>query len=134
MSPDRTTADRRVARWIAALLLVVQLLGMLHRGVVRQVTCPDHGESIHASVAIPDEGRHTDDGPSARGLESSFAAHEHCGLPPAILDVEGPGPGPRLAAGIQIAQFVLAPAHSFGHEPIDRLSLAPKQSPPLRSA
>jgi hypothetical protein len=69
---------------LAALCLLAQLASFAHLGLVRHVTCPEHGELVHADADAPAgsvwQERSQSALPSygAVPTETSAHGHDHC--------------------------------------------------------
>jgi hypothetical protein len=122
-----------------ALCAVVYLGSAMHFALVRHSTCLEHGEVIHLDEAQgPAQARQvevsfTDERVTraSQGVAASHGAEAHCSH--AFLRREGLAPTARLllapeAVAVSGGAPVLEQLHP---EPVARLRLAPKASPPL---
>lgn len=132
----RATSRGAAVLALAMLALVAQTGGVLHLVLVQHVTCPEHGEWVHApsagalaaAVSTPTPGHDTP------AVEKSTAdekhVHDHCSATCTRRDdVVSQRPGVTLQAFLQLTQ---APLHlqAAVAPAIALLRLAPKASPP----
>lgn len=138
--PQRSAfRTRLLALPLVALCAVVYLGSAMHFALVRHSTCLEHGEVIHVDeilgLAQPGqvEVSFTDERLTAagQGFTVSHGAEAHCSH--AFLRREGLAP----TASILLAPEAVAASGSAPKrerllpEPVARLRLAPKASPPL---
>ncbi|MBJ6764221.1 hypothetical protein JGU66_25885 [Myxococcaceae bacterium JPH2] len=124
-----------------ALVLVCAMAyagSVLHFALVQHVTCLEHGEVIHLDEVARD-GRQKaleaafDDvrlAQSKRAMGVGHGAEAHCHH--AFFRREAPAPAPGILQS-QVLSSRASPALAvfrFHAEPVERLRLAPKSSPP----
>jgi hypothetical protein len=108
------------------LCLLAQLAGSVHSATVRHVACREHGGVVelhgHASPS-----RNVSHAAVVGTEEASHHAHcDRCATATAKIAARVPG----ASAGVVPASACLPPATNLLGEPIARLHLAPKGSPP----
>jgi hypothetical protein len=117
--------------WTAVAALALQLGGVIHFAAVPHVSCPRHGDWMHASDVAESLGEREPSGAACEvraGAPLGGAGHEHC---VALLSRPGIAEGfsradAVMARGVGLAQ----PPRRLGHGQTSVLSRAPKQSPP----
>jgi hypothetical protein len=117
--------------WTAVAVLALQLGGVVHFAAVRHVSCPRHGDWMHASDVAESVGDATLSGAACEvrtDASSRGTGHEHC---VALLSRPGIAEGfsrahAFMAWGVGLARLPLRTVH--GQTSV--LSRAPKQSPP----
>ncbi|WP_224361811.1 hypothetical protein [Hyalangium versicolor] len=138
--PLRSAARTRLlALPFVALCAVVYLGSAVHFALVQHSTCLEHGEVIHVdelrAIAQPAEVEvaFTDErvARSSQGVTLSHGAEAHCTH--AFLRREGLAPSASiLLAPEKVAEVRTTPSlEQLVPEPVARLRLAPKSSPPL---
>ncbi len=122
------------------LLLAAQILSLGHLMVVRHVTCPEHGDIIHAgqpheaSHALPSDDDAEDassrpciegTGPRAEGV------HDHCFICTSTHERFALLPPARQAtSSIEAARPIPLSSESGPFTTVDLIVLSPKNSPP----
>ena len=137
----RTALDRRRAAALLALwtYVVATLLTTAHLALTEHGVCADHGEIVHGGAAcatapaapdVVEEAPAAADGSRVVAGDAAEAEHEHCASAFALRADRRHEPSPAAACG---APPELARAPDRGGRlrvQDDRLSFAPKQSPP----
>jgi len=128
---------------LAALCLVGQLFSFAHLGLVRHVTCPEHGELVHADgdaldaaagAARSQRSQLSEDALPSYGDVPSLPSghgHDHCLV--TTLRRDHLAHQPSHAAVVAQPEQSIA-SHAGGDEPSAAFALfrlAPKNSPPV---
>jgi len=127
----------RGLRRVSQILLGVQILSLGHLLSVRHVTCPEHGDIIHAQASAGMPAGQLDAGMGALRQHSlapsepaAKADHEHC-LACVDADHRLLLAGPARAFGDHVfAVSMVDAATTASCTPIDLILLSPKNSPP----
>ena len=128
---------RVVALAFGVLLMGGQLLNSLHELLVPHEVCAEHGQLVHVSLDEPVSPEHSPDGSvGISAMPGEQHSHEHCVLAARSGDDELAAPAAasgELVDAVPEASTVAAwSAATHGSD--DVIALAPKQSPPPRSA
>ncbi len=135
--PGSTHRPRLLALPLAVLCVLAYAGDMAHFTLVQHATCLEHGEVIHVGEGPARAVEHSSAGAGVRLTRASVAAvapHDaelHCAH--TFLRREGPPPPAKVLLAVE-APATLGPAPKAGQvhpEPVARLRLAPKSSPPL---
>lgn len=120
---------------LAALFVAAQLSSFTHELLVRHVTCPEHGELIHADEATASLPVSSDDAPAlayrATSVEVSGHGHEHCSVCTARREqLFIAAPSAPLVSAATLKEVVGVERGNCLPAPVALLRLAPKSSPP----
>jgi hypothetical protein len=120
--------------FVAIVHIAASVGGYLHFALVQHVTCPEHGELIHADATASGvtAHRHADGVPSVEERSPSDDTHDQCSIvaslrSPCITKANAPtlaGPGIGGEQSVRSRKRV--------HPLIAVWQLAPKTSPPAR--
>ncbi len=118
------------------LLLAAQILTLGHLLVVRHVTCPEHGDIIHAGQPAL-HGQHSvdEDASGRRSIEGTVpraeSVHDHCFVCTSTHERFALLPPTRQAtSSFEVALPIPPPSESSPFAPVDLIVLSPKNSPP----
>jgi hypothetical protein len=130
-------SSRRAAVLGVALCLLVQAAGAVHFGLVPHAICADHGELVdvvvHSAVQVdPDEGAGQRTGLHLPVRATLSGADGHCELAQLVRQLMPTAAAPIAIRGAGFSERLLEPRAIWHRLPL--LRLAPKQSPPVRSA
>ncbi|MCP3101352.1 hypothetical protein LZ198_20980 [Myxococcus sp. K15C18031901] len=136
--PPRLVRSRLLALPLVLVCAMAYIGSVLHFALVQHVTCLEHGEVVHvegndahASVSVAEE--HFDDVRVASRRQDAPAGHgaeAHCAH--ALIRREAPPPatGTPGITGVSTRSEPALAVFRFHAEPVARLHLAPKASPP----
>ena len=135
--PSRLVRSRLLALPLVLVCAMAYMGSVLHFVLVQHVTCLEHGEVVHledgaphASVASVEE--HFDDVrvASRQDAPAGHGADAHCAH--ALIRREAPPPatGTPGISGVSTRSEPALAVFRFHAEPVARLHLAPKASPP----
>jgi hypothetical protein len=120
------------------LLLAAQILSLGHLLVVGHVTCPEHGDIIHARK--PHQGSHAqgsdgDDAAGRRFVEETVpqaeSVHDHCAICTSTHERFALLPPTRQpTSSVEVAHPTPPSSESGPFAPVDLIVLSPKNSPP----
>jgi hypothetical protein len=121
---------RYSALTFALLAMSGQVLSGLHFALVNHVTCAEHGELVETGAPVAQPAA-TSTAPTIAALAAEGHGHDHCSI--ALLRRQQArnsvtSTTPLRASPPQVAFVLPASAPSA---PIDLLSVAPKNSPPV---
>ncbi|GHG72426.1 hypothetical protein [Comamonas sp. JC664] len=134
--PVSPVRSRRMALPLALLCALAYMGSVMHFALVQHATCLEHGEVIHVEAGSDHGAGHVeasfdDVRLASRGAQAeSHGTDAHCVH--AFFRREAPPPqqdAPSLLAAPVLSQPALA-VFRFHSEPVARLHLAPKASPP----
>ena len=138
--PQRSLSrSRLLALPLVAFCAVVYLGSATHFALVQHSTCLEHGEVLHleegggSAQAQRPEASFTDERftSASRGAQISHGAEAHCSHASLRRETLMPAAGYLAAPGLE-SESSRGPAHEqLLPEPVARLRLAPKSSPPL---
>ena len=130
---------RRPGMHVTSLfLLAVQLLSLGHLLLVRHVTCPEHGDILHASrpyealparLAVDEDASHRQ---SVAGTAAQAeSVHDHCLVCTNTHERFAPlPPASQRVASVEATVPTPPSAETGPFAPVDLILLSPKSSPP----
>jgi hypothetical protein len=142
LSHHRQHPHRRRSRLVALPLVVLCALAYLgsaaHFAFVRHSVCAEHGEAIHleevrASASPAEEEESFTDSRLARTSHLALGSHGadvHCAHAFCRREAPPPSAGTVIAASVSTGSVSERFADVVPPEPVERLRLAPKASPP----
>jgi hypothetical protein len=126
---------------ISVLLLAAQILSIGHLLLVSHVTCPEHGDIIHAGQGHEDSPgqraawEDTLGRPSRPSIEGESLraenVHDHCLICTSTHERFALiPPASQRSASIEVAVSLPSSSHAGPFAPVDLIVLSPKNSPP----
>jgi hypothetical protein len=124
----RSARPTATALGVAAVVLVCHAAAWVHAAATPHVTCVEHGESVHLTVAANAETIPTGELVLTSGpTEPAAHGHEHCGLQGPRTTA--PAAAPRSSSILRVSVPAL-PVATVATPALRLLRLAPKTSPP----
>lgn len=134
--PVRLVRPRLLALPLVLVCALVYLGSALHFAVVQHATCLEHGEVVHVEQADGHGSTHAeavfDDArvASRREAAESHGADAHCAHSLLRREVLPPAPDSSAVTVVPLRSAPALAVFRFHAEPVARLHLAPKASPP----